>query len=86
MRRLATDASLRAALGAAARTYWSAHHSIEAMTMDYRRVIEMAAARAEPRPALPSHLINDGMGRLTALLAPFGLSAPLGGGRLDHSR
>jgi hypothetical protein len=86
MRRLATDASLRASLGAAARAYWTANHSIEAMTMDYRRVIAQAAARAEPHPSLPPHLINDGMDTLTALLAPFGLSAPLGGGRLDHSR
>jgi glycosyltransferase involved in cell wall biosynthesis len=86
MRRLATDAALRASLGDAARVYWTAEHSIEAMVADYRRVLARAVALEAPRPALPPHLINDGMGAMDAILAPFGLSSPLGGGRLDHSR
>jgi glycosyltransferase involved in cell wall biosynthesis len=86
MRRLATDASLRATLGDAARAYWIAHHAIDAMADDYRRLIARAVTVDDPRPALPPHLINDGMGRLHAILEPFGLSSPLGGGRLDHSR
>ncbi len=86
MRRLATDASLREALGTAARTYWIAHHSIDAMVSDYRRLMARAIACEAPRPALPPHLINDGMGTVHAIVASFGLSSPLAGGRLDHSR
>jgi glycosyltransferase involved in cell wall biosynthesis len=86
MRRLATDASLRAALGHAARRYWTDHHSIDAMAADYRRLIARAITREAPRLALPPHLINDGMGTMHAIVAACGLSSPLGGGRLDHSR
>lgn len=86
MRRLATDATLRGALGSAARAYWSTHHSIEAMVADYRRLIARASALEVPHPPLPPHLINDGMGTLHEIVAAFGLSSPLGGGRLDHSR
>ncbi len=72
MRRLATDATLRASLGAAARDYWTAEHSLERSLDDYRGVIAMALEREAPRPPLPSHLVNNGDRRLTALLEPFG--------------
>lgn len=86
MRRLATDASLRAALGEAARAYWLAHHSIDAMVADYRRLMARALGREAPRPALPPYLINDGMGTVLEIAASCGLSSPFAGGRLDHSR
>ena len=75
MRRLATDADLRASLGAAAREYWQREHSMPLMLEDYRRVIAEAAAAPTPRPALPSHLVNDGEATLRGLLGPFGLDA-----------
>ena len=86
MRRLATDPDLRGTLGEAARTYWMTHHSIAAMVADYRRLIARAVTCDVPHPSLPSHLVNDGMDLLHAIVEPFGLSSPLGGGRLDHSR
>jgi len=77
MRRLATDAALRDALGRAAREYWQREHSIEAMTDDYERVLTDAMALvqspAEAREASeggPTHLAH-----LEQLLAPFGLKA-----------
>jgi glycosyltransferase involved in cell wall biosynthesis len=76
MRRLASDAALRAALGAAARTHWQREHSVEAMADDYERLLARAAATPDPRPALPAHLVSDGGDRLRALLAPFSLEAP----------
>lgn len=76
MRRLATDAALRASLGAAARAWWAREHSLEGSVADYRRVIGIALARAAPRPELPPHLVNDGDRRLRDLLQPFGTVAP----------
>jgi glycosyltransferase involved in cell wall biosynthesis len=76
MRRLAGDAALRESLGAAARRYWQREHSIEAMADDYERILAQAASIADPRPAVPAHLLADGDERLRALLAPFGLDTP----------
>jgi glycosyltransferase involved in cell wall biosynthesis len=78
MRRLATDAHLRASLGRSARLYWREHHTVDSMVDDYRRVIPLAIdSEAEP-VALPPHLINDGDRRLRSLLEPFELRSPLG--------
>jgi glycosyltransferase involved in cell wall biosynthesis len=76
MRRLGTDATLRASLGEAARQYWRRAHSIDAMADDYERILAHAATMAESRPALPAHLLADGTDRLRALLGPFGLETP----------
>jgi glycosyltransferase involved in cell wall biosynthesis len=73
MRRLATDAELRATLGASARAYWDCEHSMPRMLEDYRRLIGEAAAAPTPRPALPAHLVDDGDAALRMLLAPFGI-------------
>ena len=54
LRRLITDAPLRATLGDAARAYFERHHTIPQMRDDYLRVIDAAAATPPPRIALPS--------------------------------
>jgi hypothetical protein len=79
MRRLATDAALRARLGAAARAWWTREHAPAVMLADYRRAIEDARARPAPRPpaGLPPHLRDDGDARLRTLLEPFGVTAGL---------
>jgi glycosyltransferase involved in cell wall biosynthesis len=76
MRRLAADAALRGALGAAARRWWEREHSVEAMAGDYERILARAAAAPDPRRDLPAHLHGDGGERLRALLAPFGIEEP----------
>jgi glycosyltransferase involved in cell wall biosynthesis len=78
MRRLATDAALRASLGAAAQDYWRREHSLDTMVEAYRRLLPIAASTAVRRAPLPAHLEDDGGTRLRALLEPFGLSSPLG--------
>jgi hypothetical protein len=73
MRRLATDAGLRASLGRAGQEYWQREHTIDAMTTDYERVIHPPSAG---RPA-PEHPGPVGDEQLRALLAPFGIESPL---------
>jgi len=80
MRRLATDPSLRAALGRAARQYWSANHSVDVMIADYRRVIADALQSPVPRPPLPAHLVDDGTNTLEQVVARFGLTSPFHAG------
>lgn len=79
MRRLATDAELRAQLGAAAAAHWRREHSMERMVDDYRAVIQRAmASPAGARSGdLPAHLTDRGDRRLEALLHPFGLGGTL---------
>ena len=77
MRRLASDAELRAALGAAGRAYWQREHAPERMIEDYRVVLAAAAASPIPHPALPRHLVNDGDELLKALMADLGLVSPV---------
>jgi glycosyltransferase involved in cell wall biosynthesis len=61
MRRLARDASLRAALGRRARAWWERSHRLEHMAADYRRVIGRAQSMPVPdRAGLPAHLRKDG--------------------------
>jgi hypothetical protein len=60
MRRLADHPTLRDDLGRAGRAYWAAHHSLELMAADYRRLLPAAAARQAPAAAdLPSHFLDD---------------------------
>ena len=77
MRRLASDAELRATLGAAGRAYWQREHAPERMIEDYRVVLAAAAASPIPHPALPRHLVNDGDELLKALMADLGLVSPV---------
>ncbi len=79
MRRLASDADLRARLGTAAAAFWDHAHSTEAMIADYNRVVERALTMPVPAPELPAHLRDDGSTRVRALLEPFGVDADLWG-------
>jgi glycosyltransferase involved in cell wall biosynthesis len=74
MRRLASDAALRAEIGAAGRRYWEDEHSMPRMVEDYRRVLAIAAARPAPDVSRPSHLVTDGDGVLRHVLDELGLS------------
>lgn len=76
MEKLARSRDLRARMGAAARRYWQAHHTLEAMTDGYERILRRAAERPAPAVALPAHLTAGGDERLTELLAPFGVPVP----------
>jgi len=71
MRRLATDAGLRAAVGRGGRRYWEAEHTVERMVDDYRRVIDRAAAREAPAVDLPAHLRPDPTALVGRTLAAF---------------
>jgi len=77
MRRLAQDAALRASLGRTGRAYWQRHHSLEAMTDDYERLLHLAHPEHLAHPAHPAHLRPAGDERLRALLAPFGIDSPI---------
>jgi hypothetical protein len=76
MRRLATDAPLRRALGEAARQYWISEHAHAIMFDDYRHVLELATATALPGVALPPHLGDDGSGRMADILSSIGVAIP----------
>jgi glycosyltransferase involved in cell wall biosynthesis len=73
MRRLATDAGLRASLGAAGQRYWTAEHSMPSMVEDYERVLIEAASRPAPSVPLPAHLVTNGDVVLKQILDGFGL-------------
>jgi glycosyltransferase involved in cell wall biosynthesis len=72
MRRLATDAGLRAALGRAAREWWAREHSVDVMVDDYVRAMARAVERSAPSVELPIHVRDDGEGTLRDLIRPFG--------------
>lgn len=75
---LARSPERRAALGAAAREYWLAHHTLTHMEAAYAAVGGDAVTQPVPRVALPSHLTESGDTHLASLLARFGLGAPPG--------
>ena len=75
---LARSPQRRARLGARAREYWRAHHTLDHMADAYRSAIAEAVARPAPQPPLPRHLRETGSERLSALLAPFGIEMPAG--------
>ena len=77
MKRLALDPALRDDLGRAGQAWWQHEHSIEAMADDYERVLQQMSTRYAAAPPQPAHVRADGTARLRALLAPFGLDAPL---------
>jgi glycosyltransferase involved in cell wall biosynthesis len=76
MRRLAVDVELRTALALAGRQYWQREHTVEAMVDDYERIMPIAAAQPDPKPALPAHARDAGERKLQTLLAPFHLDVP----------
>ncbi|MFN7980040.1 MAG: glycosyltransferase, partial [Vicinamibacterales bacterium] len=73
---LATDAAARHAMGAAARAYWAAHHTLESMADAYVPLLARAAARPAPAMPRPLHLDETGEERVRELLAPFDLPLP----------
>jgi glycosyltransferase involved in cell wall biosynthesis len=74
MRQLADDERARATLGQAGKRYWAAHHTIDAMAEDYRRILTAAAGRAAPAPDdLPAHFTDDYTGPARAIAGRFGL-------------
>ena len=74
LRRLVSDADLRATLGRAAEAWWQREHSPDAMRDDYLRLIEEAASTPAPAVELPSHLRTDGDTTLRSLVTPLGLA------------
>jgi glycosyltransferase involved in cell wall biosynthesis len=82
MRRLATDADLRARLGRAARECWMREHSVDAMADDYERIMREAASRPDPGVELPPHMRDPGDSRLRTLIRPFGLAFPFARGHV----
>ena len=75
LRRLATDASLRADLGRAARAWWAAHATIEHAVAGWMDVLNDAATRPVPAPpdGWPAHLRADGSRLTRQILAECGL-------------
>ena len=80
LRRLATDADLRARLGRAGQAYWQREHTLEAAADDYDRVMHRARATspvpASPERPTPAHFAPAGDDTLRTLLAPFGIEEP----------
>lgn len=76
MRRLGLDPDLRASLGAAAREHWKAHHTLEGMAEDYRRVMREARETPAPSAALPAHLVDDGGRLVSDILDGLGVPVP----------
>jgi glycosyltransferase involved in cell wall biosynthesis len=75
MRRLADDGSLRAELGRAGHAYWSLHHTLDAMTDDYRRLVALAASRPAPAPdSLPTHFVANYAEAARSTIDHFGLT------------
>ena len=75
MRALAADPPRRESLGRAGYAYWSAHHTLDVMTADYQRLLELAAARPAPVAGdLPAHFTDDYSDTARAILARFDIS------------
>jgi glycosyltransferase involved in cell wall biosynthesis len=75
MRRLADEGGLRDRVARAGHEYWAAHHTLDAMAADYRRVLALAASRPAPAPAdLPTHFTEDHSSTVRAITSRFGLS------------
>jgi len=75
LRRLATDGSLRARLGSAARAWISEHANVTAATLAWEAILLDAVARPfRPLPPdWPPHLTADGSDRLTAVVEEMGI-------------
>jgi glycosyltransferase involved in cell wall biosynthesis len=78
MRRLATDARLRAELGASARRLWSDRFRLEPMVSGYAEAIDATVALPPPdasvRAPLPDHFLTDGTEHVARRLRDLGLS------------
>jgi glycosyltransferase involved in cell wall biosynthesis len=75
MRGLAGDPQRRESLGRAGHAYWSANHTLDAMTVDYEALIANAAARPAPIVTdLPPHFTDDHSESAREILARFGIT------------
>jgi hypothetical protein len=75
MSRLVDEPALRQALGRAGRAHWSAHHTLEHMAADYRRVLALAAARPAPAAIdLPKHFLDDHSALARSIGAELGVA------------
>jgi hypothetical protein len=74
LRRLATDAALRDALGSAAHAWWQRHATLDHAVQAWRSILAEAVTATPPtRPSnWPSHLNADGTERARELLGEFG--------------
>ena len=78
MRALADDPPLRERLARSGHAYWAAHHTLDAMAEDYRRLLPAAAARPAPRVAdLPAHFTEDYTGLTMRIADRFGVDVRL---------
>jgi hypothetical protein len=71
LKRLTTDAALRARLGAAARAHWAAGHTVDHMASAYEAVLREAATLPDPVVTLPPHLRPDPAAFARGLVARF---------------
>jgi len=75
VRRLAREPALRDRLARAGHAYWAAHHTLDHMAEDYRRVLASAAARPVPTATgLPAHVVDDYSGRADAIARELGVA------------
>lgn len=72
---LAASPARREALGANARAYWEARHTLPRMADAYEGLIADAARRPVPRPSLPAHLVDDATGTAKRILTEMGIAA-----------
>ncbi len=71
---LAADRRARDAIARAGHEHWRRHHTIEAMTVDYRRVLCEGADRPAPAPVdLPAHFRHDYSDSALRLADDFGI-------------
>lgn len=76
LRRLASDSTLRAELGTAAREWWRQHATVDHAARAWRSIIEEAATLTPPQRGAnwPRHLTADGTERAREILGEFATS------------
>jgi glycosyltransferase involved in cell wall biosynthesis len=75
MRRLAGDERWREEIARAGHAFWTAHHTLDAMADDYRRLIARVVRRSPPKPAdLPEHFLADYSRSARRLAAEVGVT------------
>jgi hypothetical protein len=79
LRRLATDAALRHALGVNGHAWWAAHHTLALAVTAWTSLLHEATTAAPPSHPLdwPAHLTDDGTGLARQVLGEFGLTIDL---------
>lgn len=77
LERLATDETLRARLGQAARAWWEQHHRLDDMADTYQRILAKAIESPIPHRNLPRHLLDDTSDHAQALAERMGIGERL---------